>query len=71
MPSGAHSRTLTRRFVGSDQAFGRQPEKREVTGSTPVPTTGTSLVESQKDWRSTSTPELRAHYVPTRNWNQF
>jgi hypothetical protein len=25
------------------------PEKREVTGSTPVPTTETSLVETHKD----------------------
>jgi hypothetical protein len=47
------------------------PEKREVTGSTPVPTTGKNQARTYRDWWSLSCSKLRAHNVPARNWNTF
>jgi hypothetical protein len=47
------------------------PEKREVTGSTPVPTTGKYQHRGHNDRRSVSCSKFCAHNVPTRNWNRF
>ena len=47
------------------------PEKREVTGSTPVPTTGEYLIRRQNLARAIWSSRFRAHNVPTRNWNRF
>ena len=46
-------------------------EKREVTGSTPVPTTGKTQFRGHFDRQSVSSRRFRAHYVPIRNWNEF
>ena len=48
-----------------------QSEKREVTGSTPVPTTGKPQVKGYFDELSVSYARFRAHYVPIENENRF
>jgi hypothetical protein len=53
------------------QLVERAPEKREVTGSTPVPTTGKTQYRGDNDRRLVSYLELRAHNVPTRDWNRL
>ena len=49
----------------------RAPEKREVTGSTPVPTTGKFHYRDHFDGQSVWEPRFRALRVPSRNWNEF
>ena len=46
-------------------------EKREVTGSTPVPTTAKYLLSGHKSRSPKCGLHFRAHNVPTRNWNRF
>jgi hypothetical protein len=52
-------------------ANGLRSEKREVTGSTPVPTTGKFQFSEHTNWQSGLDLQFRAHNVPTRNWNRF
>ena len=40
------------------------PEKREVTGSTPVPTTGNQQVRGPFNWQSVLSSNFRALRVP-------